>query len=481
MNILNLISNKLNNIARYTLLTIFLIFLTVSLIIKPMYDFRDFPYFSRVEWLDYLMIVIFILGSILLNKYKEYLDRILSKRVIASSYFFIALFFVLMIPLNTFSDMKQVFNGAVAFANFDFISLKENAYFTTYPNNILITIFYGIILFILPKQIVTMKIINIIMILIIAKLTCSIVGVYYKKYSNIFFFLCLSLISVFLYANHIYTDIPFTLLSLIAVYLYLKSSKNICISIGILMISYFIRPLAIIYLIAILIDFVLKSEIEFKAKIRQSMIMLVCSMIIFVSMSTIVIPCFIRQDITRQIPAVSYVYMAFNKEKFGFQDGSHSPERSLNEVIDRLKGYSVHDILEILTKKSYWMWMEGTYQAQRYAFGEDNGDAYLDKFQYNTPVLKFISNSVQKARRILNSLLYGQYVVLFALMILGIKSELGKKMNAINLIVIGFFLFYLFWEIKSRYIFSLYPFMIIYAGFVLMQNFSSKVSVKING
>lgn len=72
MNTLDRISNTLNNIIRYTLVTIFIIFLLVSLIIKPMYNFKDFPYFCKTGVLDYLMITIFILGAILLYKYIDY-------------------------------------------------------------------------------------------------------------------------------------------------------------------------------------------------------------------------------------------------------------------------------------------------------------------------------------------------------------------------------------------------------------------------
>lgn len=477
MNTLDRISNTLNNMIRYTLATIFIIFLIVSLIIKPMYNFKDFPYFHRTEVLDYLIITIFILGTILLYKYIDYWDKILSKRIIAVTYFLLALLFVLIVPLKVFSDMKQVFDGAIAFANFNFSYLKENAYFITYPNNVLISIFYGIIFIVLPQKLITIKVINIIMLLLIGKLTCDIVSLYYKKYSNIFFFICMSLISVFMYANHIYTDIPFTLLSLLAVYLYLKDFKYIWISSIILIFSYFIRPLAVIYVIAIFIDFMLKSEIKVREKTKYGVIALACYVIMFVLISMIIIPYFIKKDTTKQIPATSYLYMGFNQEKFGFQDGSHSAERSLNEVIDRLKGYSPKEILGIIGKKTYWTWMEGTYQAQRYSFGEDKGDAYLDKFEYDTPVLKFIANSGQKARNILNSLLYAQYIVLFALMILGIISDLGRKMKVVNLLFIGFFMFYLFWEIKSRYIFSLYPFMIMYAVFVLVNwlNYKEKL------
>lgn len=459
----------LNKFIKYSLVTIFSIFLLISLIIKPMYNFEDYPFFVKVNFYDYVIMIIFVLGIFFISKHIKNIDARISKKTITIIYFCSALIFILIFPLKTFSDMEQVLNGAISFSNFDFISLRENIYFITNPNNIFIAILYGIIFIILPKNIITIKIINIVMILLIAKINCNIFELYYKKYSNILFLISLSIISVFIYVNHIYTDVPFTLISIFAIYIYFKDKKNIWISSIILVVSYFIRPLGIIYLIAIFVDFILLCKIDCIVKIKYSIITLFGVILIFCTISNILIPFFVQKDVTKQIPASSYIYMAFNEEEFGFQDGSHSNSRSLNEVRTRLKGYSAKQITKIVCKKTYWMWMEGTYQAQRYGFGGDCGEEYLEKYDYSTKVIKFFANSDNKARIILNSIMYVQYVVFWGLMILGIVKTNNSMGNVINLIFMGFFIFYIFWEIKSRYIFSLYPLMLMYAVIALCK------------
>ena len=61
---------------------------------------------------------------------------------------------------------------------------------------------------------------------------------------------------------------------------------------------------------------------------------------------------------------------------------------------------------------------------------------------------------------LLETWMHAQYYVLAGLAIIGAyKVRKDRRWDTIVLLFVGFFLFYLIWEIKSRYIFSLYPFM----------------------
>ncbi|MBR3697147.1 MAG: hypothetical protein IKM97_02595 [Clostridia bacterium] len=60
----------------------------------------------------------------------------------------------------------------------------------------------------------------------------------------------------------------------------------------------------------------------------------------------------------------------------------------------------------------------------------------------------------------------GEYfiIILFSLIDLIIKDDNNEKNNVRDLflyIIVGFFSFYLIWEIKSRYIYCLYPIFLI--------------------
>ena len=50
-------------------------------------------------------------------------------------------------------------------------------------------------------------------------------------------------------------------------------------------------------------------------------------------------------DLSHSMPAASYVYMAFNEEEFGFQDGTHDINRTFSDVADRLAGYIAYPVL----------------------------------------------------------------------------------------------------------------------------------------
>ena len=56
-------------------------------------------------------------------------------------------------------------------------------------------------------------------------------------------------------------------------------------------------------------------------------------------------------DLSHSMPAASYVYMAFNEEEFGFQDGTHDINRTFSDVADRLAGYDLKTLVKIICKK----------------------------------------------------------------------------------------------------------------------------------
>lgn len=160
--------------------------------------------------------------------------------------------------------------------------------------------------------------------------------------------------------------------------------------------------------------------------------------------------------------------MGFNQDEFGFQDGTHSIDRNMKDVVERIRGYDVKEVTEIIAKKEYWMWMEGTYQAQRYAFGE-NSDESNSKFYYETAATKYLMNNEQTLRKVIDSFIYSQYFILFVLMLYWFVRPQSDKLSVIYLVYMGMFLFYVFWEIKSRYIISLYPFMMIFSIWTLLS------------
>jgi len=78
-----------------------------------------------------------------------------------------------------------------------------------------------------------------------------------------------------------------------------------------------------------------------------------------------------------------------------------------------------------------------------------------------------------KIRVITENLMKGQYYIFILLAIIGICVKRNdKKSSLLFLIIAGYFCFYLIWEIKSRYIYSLYPYITLfaYSGILWIEN-----------
>lgn len=463
-------------IASNVLFVVFGIMILFSIFIKSVYYFQnDSPGFELVNILDVLAIFLWGLILAIFWKFKDWISLHLKKKWIILSFFLTSLLFVIMLPLKPFSDMEQIYNAASKVAIGDFSYFANNSYFMQYPNNILVSLLYGGLLFIFPKNILTIKILNILLIIGITIISCKIINLIYKnEISNLFYIYSLSFLSVFLYANHLYTDILFVFISVLGVYIYLKNDKFIILDYILYSVLYFIRPQAVFYIIAITIGYLVKS----KNTILRKVINILLGVSIFFLINAgfkYGVERVLIGDIDSAMPVASYVYMAFNEQKFGFQDGLHDLNRTFNDVKYRLNSYNFKTVIAIILKKIQWMWTEGTYQAQRYAFGGDENG----KFLYDTIISKYCINSKNLWRRFLDSLMRAQYLWNFGLTLPMFISKKKFKFEIIIMLFAANFIFYIFWEIKSRYILPLYPFMLI-VSFITCIEITKKISKKAN-
>lgn len=365
-----------------------------------------------------------------------------------------SIIYIYSVPLDVFSDMKMIFKGSEYICDGSFYKLRSDPYFNMCPNNLAICFFYGLLMKITCKTIFVIKLANIVFIFLINLAITEITKLFYDKTSS----LCILLysytyISVFLYINHVYSDIPFVLLTAFSVYLYLKNKTFLCFLI--LSLAYLLRPTAMIFVIA----FVLDSVIQHK-NIKNSIYGLLLFLFIIKAYSVLISKFMLNDEFS--LPIWSYIYIGFNKNKFGFQDGSHLYTSNIYDVLERLKSYSFTDCGKIMLKKIFWTWNEGTYQVGRYAFGADVM-ACKDKFLYETILTKYFLNSSQCGRQILTSVMRGQYIAVFIGVIINWIFDKRKIYNVINLLFLGTFLFYCIWEIKSRYLLHLYPYMLVMA------------------
>ena len=441
------LNNLISKIAKYWVIILFLVVVITMFIFQADYNvYIDTPSFQFNNIYNYISIILNI--AILVIIYKLLKKFNVNLKYIVGIYILLGLLYIFLIPFEPFSDMKMVYEIAVSK-----FQLHQD-YIRFYTNNIPTVILMMCFTF-LYKSIVTVKIINIIFNIIIAYLTYKIAENLGKK-NKLYFILTLINIPVFLYINIIYNDIAFTLLTTILIYLTIKDKKdkwNLPLRIILSVIEFMIRPVGIIHIIAITMYEILSNK-QYKLTAVY-----VISVIILVLICNLLIGIFFEKD-ENSCTIWSFIRMGFNEEKFGFQDGTASSQWQLKDVIDRIKDLGPLKTLEIIGKKEIWMFSEGTYMAERYAFGGGGSEFTRD----NALTKDIQKNQDSVIRKGAEYIMKGQYFVIITCALLGIlKRKSVKKYNLLNYIIVGLFCFYCVWEIKSRYIYSLYPIFTIYA------------------
>lgn len=443
----------------------FLIFASVAvfgMIFEADYSFLDYPYFRINDPSK----ILYILISLCMVIAHMYIGSRISWNVKAVIFIYIAasLVYIFLIPLEPYSDMKYIYDIAVNGLR------DETGYLSVYNNQIPVTLYLWIVMGIFGKSIIVPKILNVvfnIIILIFMRRIYMLFGKSENDAKGIIWFSS-TFMAVFLYVNHIYNDILFTMLTVILIYMILKREYTAVRS-GIIcllsVVQYLIRPSGIIYIIAIVLFMV------FYQKEWKKCIVYICAVTIMITGIVKINKAFFCVDEDKTYPVWSFIQMGVNEEEFGFQDGTHSPDWTFEDCVDKYKELGAAKVLKIFAKKEIWMWSEGTYQAQRYAFGDEN--AAYERENIITDNIRDIDES--PIRNIVENFMKAQYYIyiLFALSgIAAVRNE--KKCVLLFYLICGFFFFYMFWEIKSRYIYSLYPILMIlsYTGW---NNFVCKI------
>ncbi len=464
------LSKLMDYIARNILKIVFLVFLLVAIIIKSMYSFLDMPYFEITNLYDVGMMLV-ALGIYGVIYWKRDLIQEKGNYLLGFIIFMIiAIGFIYLVPLKPFSDMQHVYDAAIKFGNRDWSSILNDEYWNTFPSNVRLGVFWGILIFLLPKSLITIKILNSLFaygtIYFIAKL-CKLYGF---KYDKIIYCYLLIFSPLIMYINHIYFDMPYLFFCVLAIYLN-KRYDNIIFSGMALAVAAYLRKSAKIYLVAIIIIVVfdkLKSIKPFSInkKIVKEAVKIILAVIICLGISRLSINfvkgIFYGEDY-KSFSSWNQIYIGLNEERLGMMDMDFSYDRTAKDVIDRIVDYGPVKTTEILTKKTFWLWTQGTYQAQRYGFGIDT-QSEEEKFEYSTILTKHLVNDNQTLRRMINAFMRAQYLILFALMII----TLWKKRDISNIriwyyIIIATFLTMIVYELKSRYIFQCMPAMAILA------------------
>lgn len=467
MFIMKTLEHIMDFIARNILKVVFSIIFIAAVFIKAMYSFDDSPYFTSHNLYDVIMGVLAVSLFAVIVRYRDWLQEHINYRLCFLLFAVFSIAYIILVPLTPFSDMAAVYRGAVHFSRFEFAELFADEYWNVFPGNILLAVFWGILLIPFPKSLITVKIINAVLTYAIIAITRNLAKEYNVRYYNLVYVLMLTFMPLFLYMNHVYFDLPVILICMSSIYLFVKG-KNIILIFAILGIGKYIRTSVSIVMLAILFIYIFDkiSAANKKYAIRHAAA-LIAALSVFAALGyglpkLVYSACYGSSDI-KSYSGWNQIYIGLNENEFGFMDNDFSYDRSFGDIVNRVKTYGPVRLAKIITKKTFWLWSQGTYQAERYAFGADAGNVF-DKFEYETILTKYLLNSEQKLRKLINAFMRAQYLILFLLMTLTFWTEDDiEKYRLFYYIIFATFAIMLVYELKSRYILQLCPLMVILA------------------
>lgn len=389
----------------------------------------------------------------------------------------------------------------------DYSSLKAPGYLHMFPFNMSTVFYLKGLLSLFPDNYLVLKIFNILFCLI----TTGMIYLIYKEINGksgdndygVLIFAGTYLPALFM-SNFIYNDSIATAFFTAAIYFtikFIKKESMIYMFAAALMLSFgnYFRSLGLILLVAFGIYFLLNVK-------KIGWIKLISAFCIFLALVNV--PGLTQNAILKSKNIISepiernaapihmWLNMGMNMENFGFWDnyrsyniyrvmGKYNKEISKELFIESIRNQLIQtnyrDLLNMYYKKLIWTWTEGTYQIERYGLGLDTSEVKPGQktripggYCYSTFCTKLFSGGSIFRRGLLWVLYVVNFLMYCCILIRIFLSVINEKYNELLLVlvVLGFIGFYLLWEIKSRYIFPVYPILIVlsYMGFKDIYN-----------
>lgn len=452
--------DRLNSIVCGFLAVFLLVMLVGAIFVKAFYRIQDdWPVFVANNYLDVMALIIIIAFLLLLIHYRNQIEARVKYWVLWLVFGAIGIAFVLLVPLIPFSDMTYVASGAEAIAEGDYQQIFQSEYLQYISKNLKVSAFYGVLLLFLPKNLMSLKIINVVLYLLIIFFISKSGENLKLRYPKVLFILGGTYLPLLLYCNHIYFDLPVLCFTMLGIWIFTKKRDNYIWAMILIGIGASLRIMAVIAGIAITIDFIFNAREKIKRKVIILLvgILLSCGIVKTYDAS---INALFRVENARDESIWSLFCIGINEEKFGFMnpgyiDGSETFETFIGTLTSRTPEQN----LKLFTKKIFWTWTQGTFQAQRYAFGLD-AVVYTEKFEYETILTKCLMTDEGLFRRFINSFCRAQYLIwmgLTAWSLWKMSREKRRDFCLLYYIMFGTFLILIFYEMKSRYIFNCIP------------------------
>lgn len=466
------------------------------------YKFYDSPAWVEQDAICLIISSILLLSIvILIYIMSKRLDKFKRTHVLFTIIYLsvlVQLLFILYFPAKQFADQEIVNRIAYDTIEGNFEAFKEKGYLYQYPNNVGITLLLSVVYRAFPQTLMVPKLLNIVFSTITSLLIFRIYGeVFSPKRTSDFaliIFSCFFLPMIML-NNLVYNDIYATTLFLGAVFNTVRFVKTkrlyYLVLAGVLLaMGNFLRQVGAVFLLAILIYFLIKRVSLLKSLVFFGIVLVLYKMPMFLVNNYLIKTEKIPTKIgTNSIPIDMWIHMGMNDEKIGYWDDSYSVNIYLKQgkydkeksrqiyrtlINKKLEDEGLLSLAKVYIKKNIWLWTEGTYQAEYYGVGSW-GHLYptIATNKYDNSVL--FRDSIRWVLHVLNILMFS---LIFIGLIESIRKKASYRLLLPAIIIIGFICFYTVWEIKPRYIYPIYPYLILmaYQGLgVLTDNIMSAI------
>ncbi|WP_440116406.1 glycosyltransferase family 39 protein [Paenibacillus sp. QZ-Y1] len=496
----------------YLILLVFVgLFIASSLFVRAQYNYTlygDNPILGTQQWIIFIPLIVVLLASgfglyRLCLKLNKYSPKVVVPSILLCS-LGIQIVIIFVFPRVPTDDSQTVLSLAMNMLyDQDYSSFKTGGYLHMFPFNFSTVLYLKTLLYLFPDNYLVIKLFNI----LFSTLTTFMIYLIYKQLNyksterdyGVLIFAATYLPSLFL-NNLIYNDVIATAFLTSCLYFLIrfvreKSWKTIVIAAILLAIGNYFRSIGAIVLIAAILTILLNMRSIGYKKVIASIGVLA---ILFN------VPSWTQNAVLKSTGAVSepigensapvymWLNMGINLERIGFWDNmesyqiyqrqahynkADSTELFKQEIDTKLSEASISDLAKMYYKKIIWTWTEGTYQIDRYGIGNENpsgmgrgwAGGIAGSYSYTNAVTDlFQGDSIYR-----KGLLWVVYVMnflmycfIFIRLIGGIR---GKRYDEVSLIlvILGFIGFYILWEIKSRYIYPVYPLLVVlsYMGF----------------
>ncbi|MEK3712796.1 glycosyltransferase family 39 protein [Paenibacillus sp. FSL R7-0333] len=378
----------------------------------------------------------------------------------------------------------------------DYSSFQSGGYLYMFPFNFSFVLYLKTLLLLFPDNYLVIKSFNILFTLV-TTLVIYLLGQELRPQSRSknygLLIVAATYVPALFMSNFIYNDGIATALLTSALYFGVRfirrrSMKDMLFAAVLLTLGNYFRSIGMIFLIAIVLSLLLNLRAIGVKKVIAAF---------GITLLLWVLPAWIQNTALQatgivdespsgnSAPVYMWLNMGINLETLGFWDDRESyniyqQEAGYNKaesvelfkasIRSKLSGATLTELAEMYYKKLVWTWTEGTYQMERYGIGNEaassgggRGGMVMGHYSYSTAASRLFEGDSMYRSGLLWAL-YVQNFLMYVFILIRLIRGLRAKRYAetpLLLVILGFIGFYLLWEIKSRYLYPVYPLLLV--------------------